>query len=342
MTATRPTKPLARLSRIPYGRIMLATLSLFSMALMLKNCDIAIEYMKNGLLLCARTVIPSLFPFMVISEIIVSSGAGEYVGAIVAGPAKRLFNISPSGACAVFLGAVCGFPVGARSAVQAFDNGLIDKDECSHLLTFSNNPSSAFVISAVGASLLGNRSLGIVLWLLTVSTSFICGFIMRFVIYRGKKTVRSTKAPARTSHGISTLTRALSSSTGAMLNVCAYVVFFSSLIGALGSVIDRFTDSPIAKALILSFFELSSGVSLCSDLEGVSCLLTLALALGWSGLSVHCQIITVCEGRGITLRPYFAAKLLQALLGLVGMLILILILPPELTGGVESIFGYPT
>ncbi|MBR2371071.1 MAG: hypothetical protein IKA82_03515 [Clostridia bacterium] len=341
MTVQYPGKLTARLAEIPYGKIMLATLSLFSMLLMLKNCDIAIEYMKNGLLLCARTVIPSLFPFMVISEIIVSSGAGEYVGSLVAKPARWLFNISPSGACAVFLGAVCGFPVGARSAVQALDNGFIDKTECAHLLTFSNNPSSAFIISAVGASLLGNRTLGLVLWLLTVITSLICGFVMRLILYRTSRAKPKVTTKAHTVSGVSTFTKALTSSTGAMLTVCAYVVFFSAFIGALGSALETVTPSPTVKALLFSFFELSSGASLCSELEGGASLPALAAALGWSGISVHCQIITVCEGRGVSFRPYFFAKLLQALLSLVGMLLLLHILPPELTGGVESIFGSP-
>ena len=58
------------------GRVILSVLAVISFLLVLCSTDAAIEYMKKGLSLCASSVIPSLFPFMVISEIIVSSGVG--------------------------------------------------------------------------------------------------------------------------------------------------------------------------------------------------------------------------------------------------------------------------
>ncbi len=71
-----PAKP-ATHSRPSAGQVGFLLMSTFCFILVLRNSDAAIEYMGRGLTLCARTVIPSLFPFMVISELLVSSGAGE-------------------------------------------------------------------------------------------------------------------------------------------------------------------------------------------------------------------------------------------------------------------------
>jgi hypothetical protein len=159
-------------------------MSTFCFVLILRNSDAAIEYMGRGLTLCARTVIPSLFPFMVVSELLVSSGAGEALGRLFSGVMRRVFGVSGAGASAVFLGSACGFPVGARTAVGLLDRGVISKSECEHLLTFVSNPSSAFLISAVGAGLYGNRRLGVALYLVVLSCGLFTGFLARFCLRR--------------------------------------------------------------------------------------------------------------------------------------------------------------
>lgn len=59
------------------GQLCFGFFALFCLLLILRNPDTAIEYMTSGLRLCARTVIPSLFPFLVLSELIVSGASAE-------------------------------------------------------------------------------------------------------------------------------------------------------------------------------------------------------------------------------------------------------------------------
>ena len=114
-------------------------MSTFCFILILRNSDAAVEYMGRGLTLCAKTVIPSLFPFMVISELLVSSGAGEALGRLFSRMMRRIFGISGAGASALFLGSMCGFPVGAKTAVSLYDRGVISRSECQHLFTFTRS-----------------------------------------------------------------------------------------------------------------------------------------------------------------------------------------------------------
>lgn len=71
-----------------FGQVFFCLMSTFCFVLILRNPDVAIEYMGRGLSLCARTVIPSLFPFMVISELMVRSGAGEALGRLFSRPMR--------------------------------------------------------------------------------------------------------------------------------------------------------------------------------------------------------------------------------------------------------------
>lgn len=298
------------------GQVFFCLMSTFCFVLVLRNADAAIEYMGRGLTLCARTVIPSLFPFMVLSELLVSSGAGEAFGRLFSRVMRWLFGLSGAGASALFLGSACGFPVGARTAVALLDRNVISKSECEHLLTFTSNPGSAFLITAVGVSLYGNRHLGVVIWCTVLGCGFFVGFLARFFLRRGQ-------APAEHPHfpsglhigGIETFTGAVTGAATGMLTVCAYVIFFSAVTGALSCAIDATGRHEVGYTLLSGLLEMTGGISAASMLPDKEwgLILTAAFA-GWSGISVHCQIITLCGGRGLSFRPYLIAKAVQGLL----------------------------
>lgn len=304
------------------GQIFFILMSTFCFILLFRNSDAAMEYIGQGFTLCVHTVIPSLFPFMVLSELLVSSGAGEALGRIFARPMRWFFGLSGAGASAVVLGSMCGFPVGAKTAVSLYDRNMISKAECEHLLTFSNNPSSAFLITAVGASLFGNRRLGLVLYGVVMGASFIVGFLGRFFFREREGVAIST----RHSHphfpsglhpgGVGMFTSAVSNAANGMLMVCAYVVFFSAMRGALSCMILELGGmNAVAYALLCGLLELSSGVSQTAALRplALASVVTAAVA-GWSGLSVHCQVMTLCGGRGLSMKPYVIAKVVQGVL----------------------------
>ena len=298
------------------GQIGFWLMSTFCFVLVLRNSDAAVEYMGRGLTLCAKTVIPSLFPFMVISELLVSSGAGEALGRLFAGIMRRIFGISGAGASALFLGSMCGFPVGARTAVALYDKGVISKSECQHLFTFTCNPSSAFLITAVGVSLYDSRSFGVTLYCVVLGCGLLTGFLARFFL-------RRTKVPAEHPHfpsglhlgGVDTFTGAVSTAATGMLTVCAYVIFFSALTGALGcAVSDAGQGDSVGYTLLCGLLEMTGGISRASTLSGDIRLILTAAFAGWSGVSVHCQVMTLCGGRGLSFKPYLTAKAFQGLL----------------------------
>ncbi|MBR3878866.1 MAG: hypothetical protein IKJ24_01960 [Clostridia bacterium] len=295
--------------------VVLGAIILGAFLLILSSSDIAIEYMKKGLVLCAGAVIPALFPFMVISELIVSSGVGLRVSSLFAKPMHRLFGVSEAGAAAYILGLVCGFPIGAKTAVSLYDQGSITKPELERLMTFCNNPGSAFVISAVGVALLGNKRVGVALYLSVVLSSMLVGIIGKYFLgYKKESSPRESIILPR-EFNVKSVTDAVQSSAVSMLTVCAYVVFFSALVGCVGALLSRLEAPREISACIFGFFELSSGVGEAAVLENrVRSVLLCALFVGWSGLSVAFQIMSVSSGKGISFKPFFVAKAAQGVL----------------------------
>ena len=298
------------------GLLLLATLETAIFLLLLLRSDIAIEYMNKGLKLCVYTVIPSLFPFMVISELIVSSGVIQRLGRAVSGLFRLLFGVGENEGCACLLGAICGFPIGARTLCTMYDRGMISREEAERALTFCNNPGSAFVISAVGGSLFGSRQLGVMLYACVLLSAVAVGILGRLFFKKSEHT-RTHSALVRPTEedGILAFVAAIRNSAASMLTVCACVAFFSSLVGCLGAMLEGLRLPKALLAALFGFFEISGGAGMAAETEPlVAAILLCAAGLGWSGLSVHLQIAAICAGRGLSLKPYFIAKAAQGML----------------------------
>ena len=330
----RPKHP----KRPSAGQVGFCLMSSFCFILVLHNAEAAIEYMGRGLTLCAHTVIPSLFPFMVISELLVSSGAGEALGRLFSRLMRWLFGLSGAGASAVFLGSMCGFPVGARTAAALLDRNAISRSECEHLLTFTSNPSSAFLITTVGASLYGDKHLGMVLYGTVLGCGLFVGFLSRFFLRRKDEPAEHPHFPSGLHvGGVDTFTGAISGAATGMLTVCAYVVFFSALTGALGCAVgDTGRMGEMGYTCLSGLLEMTGGISLAASLSHREWgLILTAVFAGWSGISVHCQVMTLCAGRGLSFKPYLIAKAVQGVL-CGGVMAVILTLKPAWLGPADG------
>ena len=298
-----------------WGSLCLVFLLLFSFFLLLRRADVATACMQDGLSLCARAVVPSLFPFMVLSELLVASGTGEWLTAPLSRPLGKLLGLSRAGCCAVVLGLLCGFPVGARCAILAYEKGTLTRDECERAMACSSIPSSAFLLGTVGATLWQDARFGVFLYFSAILGALLSGILL-YGVQKSKERERPLTAtqplsPIRFDAGM--FPSAVKNATVSTLLICAYVVFFSTLSGAVELILGRFGANENTHAILSALLELSGGVGASAKLcnRRLATVLTGA-AVGWSGVSIHCQMLTLCDGHSISIRPYFAAKLVQA------------------------------
>lgn len=316
------------------GRLIVSLFSILTLLLVLRNAELAVSCMNDGLRLCVTTLIPSLFPFLVLSELIVFTEAVKPIGKLLSPPFRALFGVGEESACVLLLGWLCGFPVGTRCAVTLYRQGKIDRQELSHLLTFVNLPSSAFLIGTVGLSLFSDRSFGIALYVTSLISAILIGIWGHFFLNRKKTQTASASfyrksernTPAKRS--IHAFTDAIGDSAIAMLRICAFVVFFSVVVGTLEHLVQAFQLPSSLSALLFGFFELTGGTARAATLSSplLSELLCM-LFVGWSGLSVHFQMMSLCSEATLSYRPYLTAKVAHGLLNLL------------LWGGFRFLFG---
>ncbi len=78
---------------------------------------------KTGLELCGNVIVPSLFPFFVLSSLVVDLGLAGYLGRALEPVMRPLFRVNGSCATALALGFIGGYPVGARTAITLYRQG---------------------------------------------------------------------------------------------------------------------------------------------------------------------------------------------------------------------------
>lgn len=322
--------------------------SLFFIALLLKNPDISIQYVTRGLRLCCTAVIPTLFPFMVLSELLVRTGGGELMGRALAAPMRALFGLSGAGSCAFLLGAVCGFPVGTRAAVMLYDRGLLERSEAERLISFCNYPSSAFMISATGAALWQNRQLGAAMYASVLAAGVIAGIISGIPARRAAK--KEGVVPTDMPHTVrkpqpTALSDSVTAAATSTLNVCAYVAFFSCVVGCTSHILARISPSRTVEAAIYSFFELTSGAAASAAvIPSRTGILMCTAAAGWSGLSVALQVFSVCsssERPHPRMTAYLVSKAVQAPLAAILMSILLRLFPALAENAADAVVIFP-
>ena len=277
---------------------------------------------RNALLLCAETIIPSLFPFFVLSILLNRLGFSAALGRILGRPAAALFGVSGAGASALIIGLTGGYPMGASYIADMCVCGRIDRDEGQRLLAFCNNSGPAFIIGAVGIGAFGRSDAGLILYGIHILSAVLTG-----MIFTGERRSR-TVFPALTDESDldSAFPDAVKNAVAAVLNVCGFVVIFSVLAGLMDSVgyFSRLCllmgsvtglGADFIRALLTGLLELGSGAGALRYLPFTPASLSLAaFLLGFGSLSVHCQTAAVISRAKLKGTLHFAGRLSMAII----------------------------
>ena len=131
---------------------------------------------KSGLTLWASSVVPSLFPFFVSTELLMHTSIVSILGKFLNKYMRPLFNIRGEGAFAFIMGIISGYPVGAKIASNFRKNNICPKEECERLLSFTNNSGPLFIIGTVGILMFGNTTIRYFAFYYSCFSLYICWY----------------------------------------------------------------------------------------------------------------------------------------------------------------------
>ena len=290
---------------------------IFLLLLLLTNTQTAMEGVRQGLSLCTETLFPSLFPFLVLSELLIARNAGELLGRFVGKPISRLFGLSPNGTAALLLGALCGFPVGTTSAVALCERGEISEDELHRLLLFGNNPSSGFLVGAVGGALFGSNGIGTALFFIIWASAAAVGILLRIRLGAVEKVPDIPRNGMKNPPSVKDFTGSVTRGFSAILQVFAFVLFFSCISACLAPILQALQLPSICNVLLCGILEMTSGIhTAVTALSPAAAFRLTAFFSGFAGLSVCLQLFSVAEKYRPRLLPYLGARLAQGTVAL--------------------------
>lgn len=263
----------------------------------------ALQGALDGLRICGTRVIPSLFPFFVLSRFIVLR-----MPPISWSGMKRLFGVSGNVLPALVLSFLGGYPLGVATLTAMYEQGRITKQDAEHAIVFCNNSGPGLFIGLLGGVVFQNTAAGIALYAIHMITALYCGALLSG---DGSSVVLRPCARNRISLP-NAVSDAVTGASSAMLQVCSYVILFSVLSGLLTSMPLFFRLPEEVRSLLMGSLEITGGLS---GLKASSHSFIIAAALmGWGGLCVHIQAMTLWQRAGLKPRGYFMEKLLHALL----------------------------
>lgn len=258
-----------------------------------------IDSARYALRLCAELIIPSLFPFFVVSGLLNRLGFSARLAGRISRPAARLYGISGAGATALFMGLIGGYPLGAAYIADMRRQGLISAEEGERLMGFCNNSGPAFLIGSIGAGVFGSARLGLWLYIIHILSALITG-----LFFRGSGRYKAQLPHLPESRG-SALIDSVRQAAQSILSVCGFIVCFCVIIGLMdtGGYFSLFAgrlaaltglELHAARALLSGVLELGSGIGAMRGLSPSPVNLAIAAGIvGWGGVSVHFQTYAV-------------------------------------------------
>lgn len=272
--------------------------------LLLSERTAVTQSISSALSMCSEILIPSLFPFMVLSSLAVKTGAFLRLGKIFSPLMKKIFALSGECFSCLFFGFTGGYPVGLNIISSLYEKGRISRNDVKHMAAFCVNAGPAFAVTAAGEMMLSSKKAGFVILASVCIASLITGIVYglfkkknEYGVYEKKREIQFSQA----------LTEAVNSSSGGMLSICVWVIVFS----AFSALVSLFVKNETLRLVYLAFSEVTSGIVAAAKLGGIE-LVSASIAFG--GFCVMLQLLPYIKKCGMKAGEYLLFRTTNAVL----------------------------
>ena len=278
-------------------QILAACLSCASLLLLIMDTKTAAAGAADGIELCLKVIIPSLFPFFLVTAYMNATLSGIAIPGLNA--LGRQLHIPEGSESILLLGLVGGYPVGAKMIGEAFVQKKLDKRTGQILLGYCNNAGPAFIFGVAG-TIFSSIYVPLLLWLIHMLSAIITGFILP----KPKSSAISLKRQTTI-----TIPETLSKSIGTSISICGWIIVFKIILSYLSKYLSPFCGKT-GMIILSGIFELSNGCLRLLEFDCQSIRFILSSAFfAFGGLCVALQTLSVTGG--LKLGLYLPGKLLQ-------------------------------
>ncbi|MCB2307982.1 sporulation integral membrane protein YlbJ [Clostridium estertheticum] len=297
-----------------------------------------IRYTISGAKLFFNAIFPSLFPFLVVINIIIGYDGIHIYSKLLGNLICRPLKLPKECNFALLVSVLCGYPLGARYTCDLYEKSIIDLNSCERLLNIASNASPLFILGSVGTSMMFNSKLGYILLLSNILSCIFMGLIIPSKNYAFKIKYRSSKFSKAESSSLNIgiiLKNSIEDAIKNTLSIGGFIVIFSVITGIIKDnvifniVINKLSliigaSSNFIEGILLGMLEMTNGCYLisCSHSNLYVKLPVLSFLIAFSGLSIISQVYSYTYKYTVSIKKYITRKFFQGIISSILTIIL--------------------
>ncbi len=306
-------------------RIFYTAGTLLLLVFLLRFPEEALSASRDGLKLWLNTLLPTLLPFIILTGILIHTGMVEKLLKPLSPVWSHIFGISPSGAYALLLGLLCGYPMGAKITSDLYGCGRISKREAEYLLTFTNHASPVFIYTYLIHICLNDRFHPWLIYGPLLLSSCLTMIFFRFFVYRNRTRTPDTffseknKEPSAPGVTGTLLDASIMNGFETITRLGGYILLFSIL---SAFVRHYWNAGEMTEYLFLGALELTTGLHQLAR-SGFSPVLRYLCSMpmaAFGGVCILAQTKSLLH-KELSVLPYISAKCLNAAITAISALV---------------------
>ena len=302
--------------------LLLSLSTIFVLIVILSNPKRYNTSVLQGLTMFLTCVLPGLFPFMFFTKLLSSFGLIEKLSSRLEKPTRLLFNTSPISSYVLLISAISGYPVGAKLISDLYLSNSISQSDAKKMCSFCTTSGPLFVIGTVGAVMVGNITVGIVIYISHILASVMCGITLRGKSQQSQKI--SSVVPLHRPDNL--LSKTMLDTVQNILLVGGYITIFflisdiifdTKIATVVAYPLEKFLSlfgiSGLSNGIVGGLLEVTRGCKILSAFTGIWPICFAASLISFGGLSITIQSMAYLSRCKIKARYFVFVKCVHAI-----------------------------
>ena len=282
------------------------------------------DSVKTSINIYFSSVIPSLFPFILFTEIILKTDIIYLISKLLGNAISKIFKINKNGVSSIIIGFLCGFPMGSTTVSKLYKDNSINKKDAHVLLSFVNNCNPAFILSTIGIGIFNNLKIGIILLISHLTSAILVGIIYskiyntktNNIIQKNINNCKLEKKQQNNTNFFDVIKISISNTFITLGNILGFIILFNLLSNITTLFLKKINISKNIITIITGIFEITNG---CNNINELNIdyrlkICIVSFLLGFSGLCILCQVFSTIYKQNFKFKNLIISKTLQGII----------------------------
>ena len=277
---------------------------------MLFNSSLIINSVNFSFSLCINNLFPSLFPFMILSNILIEYGFVDIISEFLKPLVNKVFKSNEYGGVILILSLISGSPSNSKYISELLNKKLISEYDASKMLLYTHFVNPLFIINTIGISFLNNKKIGIIILISHYLGNFFIGILFRgYHKYTNISKVNVTNIINNINRKRNNFIVVLSNSIVSSINTLLIILGVITSCLIITSIINI---NPIFNGIL----EITQGLKYISTTNYVLLTKTILITffISFGGFSIHAQCFSILSNKKIKYIPYLLARIIHGII----------------------------